>query len=105
MNEFQGFAEPTKGGNWKAMLRLARDGKAKPLLNKKGRPKVFVDELSATKAVLEHFIAYFNGHLVSSGEIAGGTMRDARRASAERLFRKGCKVIEVRRVRSGMNRD
>lgn len=39
-------------------------------------------------------MAYFNGHLVSSREIAGGSIKDARRARAERLFRNG-KEIEV----------
>ncbi len=105
MNEFDGFAKPTRGGNWKAMLRFARDAKAKPLLNKGGSPIMFVDELSATKAALEHILAYFNGNLVSSGEIAGSTIRVARRESAERLFCKGGKIVEVRRVRSGMDRD
>lgn len=79
------------------MLRLARDGGAKPLLDKGGEPRLFPDELAATRAVLSHVLAYFNGHLVSSGEIAGGSLRAARIAGAEKLFRKG-KVVEVQRI-------
>jgi hypothetical protein len=106
MNEYQGFAKETRSGQWKAMLRLARDGKAKPLLNKGGSPIMFVDELSATKAVLEHVFAYFNGNLVCSGEINGGNIKVARREKAERLlFLGGGKTIEVRKVRSGDHRD
>lgn len=81
------------------MLRLARDGAPKPLLDKGGEPQIFPTELAATKAALSHVLAYFNGHLVSSGEIAGGSMKDARIARAEKLFRKG-KAIEVERVAS-----
>ncbi|QIO64808.1 hypothetical protein [Rhizobium leguminosarum] len=105
MNEFDGYAHPLRGGGWRAMLRFARDAEAKPLLNRGGDPMRFEDELTATKAALRHVLAYFNGNLVSSGEIAGGTIHLARRERAERLFRKGGKIVEVRRVRSGIDRD
>ena len=96
MNQFNAFAQQRRGG-WLAMVRLARDGKAKPLLDKGGVLLVFTDELSATKAALTHVLAYFNGHLVSSGEIAGGSIKAARIERANMLFRKG-KKIEVQRV-------
>ncbi|NEH72305.1 hypothetical protein [Rhizobium leguminosarum] len=105
MNEFDGYAHPLRGGGWRAMLRFARDAKPKPLLDKGGDPIWYEDELTATKAALRHVLAYFNGNLVSSGEIAGGTIHLARRAKAERLFRKGGKIVEVSRVRSGIDRD
>lgn len=98
MNEFSGFAVRRRGG-WHAMLRLARDGEPKPLLDKGGEPQIFPTELAATKAALSHVLAYFNGRLVSSGEIAGGSLKAARIAGAEKLFRKG-KAIEVARVAS-----
>ena len=103
MNEFSGFAVRRRGG-WHAMLRLARDGAPKPLLDKGGDPRLFPDELAATKAVLLHVLAYFNGHLVSSGEIAGGSLKAARLASADKLFRKG-KVVEVQRIGGGTGAD
>jgi hypothetical protein len=93
MNEFAGYAVEKRGGWW-AMLRLARDAKPRPIMGEGDTPVVFPDELSATKAVLRHFVAYFNGNLVASREIAGGSIKDARRARAERLFRNG-KEIEV----------
>ncbi|MCV9960771.1 hypothetical protein OIU34_02565 [Pararhizobium sp. BT-229] len=96
MNEFDGFAEPRRGGWW-AMLRLARDAEAKPLLDKGGEPKVFGDELAATKAILEHTFKYFNGHLVRDGELAGLGDRVAARATANLVFRKG-KAIKVERA-------
>ena len=97
MNEFSGYAHPIRGGWW-AMTRFARDAKPKPLLGKGEKPLVFPDELSATKAALQHVLAYFNGHLVCSGEIKGGSIRDARKAKAEKLFRGGGKTVAVERL-------
>lgn len=96
MNEFSGFARPARGG-WLAMLRLARDGEAKPLLDKGGSPLIFADELSATKAVLQHAFAYFNGHLVRDGAVVGEGDLAGARAAANLVFSKG-RVIKVERV-------
>lgn len=96
MNEFSGYAHPTRGGWW-AMTRFARDAKPKPLLGKGEKPVVFPDELSATKAALQHVLAYFNGHLVCSREIEGGSIRQAKRAAAERLFAHSSRVAEMER--------
>ena len=98
MNEFSGYAHPIRGGWW-AMTRFARDAKPKPILGDGGAPIVFEDELSATKAVLRHTLAYFNGHLVASREIAGSSVRDVKRAAAEKLFLGGGKTVDVERVR------
>ena len=100
MNEFSGYATQ-RGGSWWAMVRFARDAKPKPILGKGEKPIPFPDELSATKAALQHVLAYFNGHLVCSGEIKGGSIRDARKAKAERLFRGGGKTVEVERMGEG----
>lgn len=100
MNEFAGFAVK-RGTQWWAMTRFARDAKPKPIMAKGEKPVVFPDELSATKAALAHVLAYFNGKLVCSGEIKGGSIRDARKAKAERLFMGGGKTVEVERVGEG----
>lgn len=97
MNEFSGFAVK-RGTQWWAMTRFARDAKPKPIMAKGDKPRTFPDELSATKAALAHVLAYFNGHLVCSGEIKGGTIRDARRARADRLFMGGGKTVVVERM-------
>ncbi|UDF29343.1 UNVERIFIED_ORG: hypothetical protein LHK14_17795 [Roseateles sp. XES5] len=98
MNHFDGRAE-RRGDNWYAMLRLAGDGELKPLLNKRGSPIAFVDEIAAMRAVLAHTFAYFNGHLVRDGEFAGAGERAGARAAAQLLFRKG-KAIKVERSRA-----
>lgn len=97
MNEFSGYAVE-RGGQWWAMVRFARDAKPNPIMDKGDKPKTFPDELSATKAALQHVLAYFNGRLVCSGEIAGGSVKQAKFAAAERkLFRRGGKAVEVDR--------
>ncbi|TLX12124.1 hypothetical protein [Rhizobium sp. MHM7A] len=88
MNEFAGYAHPIPGGRWWAMTRFARDSRPKPIMAEGDKPLVFPDELSATKAVLQHTLAYFNGHLVASREIAGSSVKETRRAAADRLFQK-----------------
>ncbi|MCB5205027.1 hypothetical protein LH464_21405 [Neorhizobium sp. T786] len=96
MNEFSGYATK-RGGQWWAMVRFARDAKPKPIMDKGEKPRTYPDELSATKAALSHVLAYFNGHLVCSGEIKGGSIKEAKRARAERLFMGGGKTVEIER--------
>ena len=104
MNNFEGFAE-RRGGGWYAMLRFASDGQAGPVLGNGGDPIIYEDELTATKAALAHVLAYFNGHLVRSGEIAGGSIKEAKFEKAERLlFRKG-RAIKVENVKGSAIRE
>jgi len=67
MNEFAGYTRPVPGGHW-AMLRFARDGHPKPLMDG-DKPFVFPTEVEALRAVNRHLLAYFNGHLVRDGEV------------------------------------
>lgn len=95
MNEFDGFAEARRGG-WFAMLRLASDAEPKPILNKGGDPELFPDELTATKAVLQHTFAYFNGRLVREGAISCIGGQAGVKAAANLIFKKG-RAIKVER--------
>lgn len=90
MNQFAGYTRPVVGGHY-AMLRFAEDGQAEPVLGDGGKPLVFPTELEAQRAVTEHLLRYFNGHLRRDGEKANAAM-----AAAERLFRKG-RMIPVER--------
>lgn len=67
MNEFAGFTRPVPGGHW-AMLRFARDGQPKPLMDG-DKPFVFPTEIEALRAVNRHLLAYFNGDYRRSGEM------------------------------------
>lgn len=104
MNNFEGFAERRSGG-WYAMLRFASDGEAQPLLGSGGDPIVYGDELTATKAALANVLAYFNGHLVRSGEIAGGSIKDAKIQKAERQLFRNERVIKVENVKGSGIRE
>ena len=44
-----------------------------------------------------HVLAYFNGHLVFSREIEGASIKQVRRAQAERIFSKGKEISVERR--------
>jgi hypothetical protein len=93
MNDFQGFTRPVVGG-YHGMLRFADDGQAQPILTAGGFPEIFPTELDAQRAVTEHLLKYFNGHLRRDGEVAGNA-----KAAAEALFRKGRKIpVERRRA-------
>lgn len=99
MNEFDGFAEARRGG-WLAMLRLASDAEPKPILNKGGAPELFPNELEATKAVLQHTFAYFNGRLVRDGATATFNYRSDAKTAANLIFKKG-RAIKVERAGDG----
>lgn len=88
MNCFSAYAVE-RGGGWWAMVRFARDAKPNPIMADGDRPHTYPDELSATKAALQHVLAYFNGRMVASREIEGGTtIKQAKFATAERkLFK------------------
>lgn len=104
MNDFDGFAEARRGGWW-AMIRFARDAEPKPLLGSGGDPILYTDELSATRAALQNVLAYFNGHLVRSGEIAGGNIKTAKFEKAERLLFRNGRPIPVQSLKGGMIRE
>lgn len=83
MNHFAGFTRPVVGGHH-AMLRFAEDGRPEPVMATSGKPVVYPTELEAWRAVAEHLLRYFNGHMRRDGE----TLTSARDA-ANRIFRKG----------------
>lgn len=73
MNKFDAYTAPVTGGGYHAMLRLASDAEARPVLDRLGRPAVFEHEAEALKSMIFHLVRYINGHLVRDGEVAGAT--------------------------------
>lgn len=75
MNQYEAFAKKMADGSALAMMRLDSEGEAKPIMRPGGKPEVFPDEASANAALLKNLLAYFNGHMVRDGEIAGRTQK------------------------------
>ena len=105
MNDFDAKAEHRRGG-WVAMVRFARDGELKPILEKTDKPRRDPSELLATKAALSPALAYFNGHLVASREIAGpkvSAIEDANSVFKAGVFADGAKIVRLndRLIRKG----
>lgn len=96
-NKYAGYAHPIPGRRFWAMLRFARDSHPKPIMDKGGAPIVFETELEALRAVNKHLLQYLNFPIVGGECEHVPTIRDARKAKAEKLFRGG-KVITVERL-------
>ena len=76
MNTFTAYTQPVPGG-FRAMVRFARDGKPKPIMETEYRPKVYPTELEATKDALVHVLRYFNGIGNHEFRRAGETLQAA----------------------------
>lgn len=96
MNEFSGFTRPVPGGHW-AMLRFARDGQPKPLMDG-DKPFVFPSEVEALRAVNRHLLAYFNGAYRRDGAKIDAKCRAEKLFNLKPIRSKG-KVIPVERRR------
>lgn len=95
MNRFSGYPVAIMGG-YHAMLRLAEDGQAEPILGEGGKPVLYQTEAEAWRAIARHLLKYFNGHYRRSGPVLSAAMIEA-----ERVFRPGKKpvAVEVRRAK------
>jgi hypothetical protein len=69
MNQFNAFAHKHHSGQFIAYVRFDRDGSAKPVLDRGGKPLVFLEELHALQAAVTHLLRYINGHFVRDGEV------------------------------------
>ncbi len=99
MNEFEAFTQKIPGGH-RAIIRLASDGEAKPIIGAGGNPVIFPTELEACKCLLANLIRYVNGHFTRDGEIAGHTAAEvASHFAVEKYERPRVQTITVVRKR------
>jgi hypothetical protein len=90
MNQFEAAPKCTASG-WIVLIRFAKDGEAKPLLERGEKPRIFPTEKEAWKASTESLVAYLNGSLTSTG-----CKTTAAKAAAEKLFiRQKGRVIPI----------
>jgi hypothetical protein len=88
LNESRAYSLPRPMGKFWAMVRLPRDGKAKPVtewcsLEKKEKPKRFDDRYSALRAATDELERYMNSPMRRDGETLS-----ACRSEANKLFEK-----------------
>lgn len=95
MNDFEAFARPIAGGQYIAMLRLAHEAEASPILKKGGKPHICPNEGAAYKLITEHLLRFLRGNLVREGEIAGQTAAAANAAFKVGPQRPKTRVITV----------
>lgn len=93
MNHFAAYSIEVPGGFW-AMCRFAQNGKPWPIMDGE-RPKVFTVRSAAIIAAQDHVIKHINGTMRRDGDRI-----TALRATAEKLFMGGGKVIPVEQRRA-----
>ena len=99
MNEFDAFTQKIPGGH-RAILRLAGDGEAKPVVGAGGKPAIFKSELEACQCLLANLVRYVNGHYTRDGEVAGQTAAEVESHFAvEKFERPRVQTITVIRKR------
>ncbi len=108
LNCFKAFAAPVYGG-YNAMVRTAKDAKAKPITGKGGAPLVYRTELEALRAATDGLTTWINGHMERTGEVAGATAAAANAAFTIKTVeprRRQITVITKRKaVRVGQDRQ
>lgn len=87
MNEFQVFTKPVVGGFY-GYIRTPKDGHAKPILGKGGKPILFPTELEAMRSVTTNLIRFINGRLYRSGSAVEKVAEAADAAFKPELRRK-----------------
>lgn len=82
MNHTSAYIHRTPGGTIYAMVRLPRDAKARPILDKGGEPKKFYSELEAQIAATDAICSWINGHLTGTAN----AFQRSHTAELERVF-------------------
>lgn len=95
-NKYSAYPQPVPGG-FRVMMRFARDSHPKPLMGEGEKPVIFPTESAAWKACAHHLLKYLNFPIVA-GEAGPATIKQARKAAADRLFMGGGKTVKVERV-------
>ncbi len=97
MNKYSGFPQPVPGG-YRCMIRLCRDSRPSPVMGEGAKPKVFETKGEAWAEIATHLLNFMNGHVLRGETFdTTATLKEAKRAKADRLFRKGGGTINVER--------
>lgn len=89
MNNYSGYPL-ARGFGWWAMIRLAKDGKPRPVMEKGDKPKVFNSPGEAWEEIAKHLLAFMNGHEIR-GERFDGC--NSYRSEVDRLYFSGSNEV------------
>jgi hypothetical protein len=80
LNDFEGYPKKIYGDRYVAMLRLAHEGEASPILGKGGKPQTFDSEGEAYKEITKSLLRFLRGNLVRDADVAGHQLAGAHAA-------------------------
>lgn len=85
MNRYAAY--PLKRGlGWWVMLRFARDGKPRPVMDKGDKPKSFDTAGEAWEEAAKHLLAFMNGHEIRGERFDGSS---SYRSEVDRIYFSG----------------
>ncbi|MEZ2220749.1 hypothetical protein [Rhizobium sp. RCC_161_2] len=71
------------------MTRLCRDAHPSPIMDAGGKPKMFGSKGEAAEECLKHILAFMNGREIRGEVFDGPSVKEAKFAMADKLFRNG----------------
>jgi hypothetical protein len=101
MNRYSAYPHRVPGGvGFWAMIRLCRDANPAPVMDAGEKPKVFATKGEAAEECLRHIMAFMNGRTIRGEKFDTGvvSLKDVRRAKADKLFMGGGRTVQVERV-------
>ncbi|NTG48597.1 hypothetical protein G6M04_14485 [Agrobacterium rhizogenes] len=94
-NRYAAYPHRIPGGlGYWAMTRLCRDAHPSPIMDAGDKPKVFGSKGEAAEACLHHMLNFMNGKPIRGEMFDGPSIKEAKFAMADKLFRNGA-VMEV----------
>lgn len=95
-NGYAAYPHRLPSGRYWAMIRMCRDAHPSPIMAAGDRPKVFDSKGEAAEECLKHMLAFMNGREIRGEVFDGPSVKEAKFAMADKLFRNGA-MMEVGR--------
>lgn len=80
-NRYSAYPQPVPGG-YRCMIRVCRDARPNPVMEKGAKPKVVPSEAAAWREIALHLLAFMNGNEIRGERFEGNDAKSA----ADRLF-------------------
>lgn len=98
MNKYSAYPHRIPGGfGFWAMIQFCRDSHPTPFMDAGDKPKLFPTKGEAAEECLKHVVAFMNGKPIRGEKFEdGGSVKQAKFAAAEKIFKQG-RAIEIGR--------